>query len=129
MPVKYRLTKINDNITGNTTPRYSVTLVSNGNINLEQIARQISHMSTLTSGEVFGVVESILYVLAEEMKAGKTVSITGLDTFYPTAELTREIDDSGKVRAESIRLKSIAFKPSPGLRKRMSNIQFVKINK
>jgi len=129
MPVKYRLTKINDNITGNTEPRFSVTLISNGNINLEQIARKISQMSSFTSGDIIGTVEGLLHVMAEEMKAGNTVSITGLGTFYPTGELTREVNDPGKVRSESVRLKSIAFRPSPGLRKRMSNIEFVKTNR
>lgn len=42
MAVRYKLTKINDNITDNKTVRYSVTTVSYDNVNLDALAEQIA---------------------------------------------------------------------------------------
>ena len=40
MAVRYKLTKINDNITDNKTVKYSVTTVSYDNVNLDALAEQ-----------------------------------------------------------------------------------------
>ena len=46
MAVRYKLTKINDNITDNKTVKYSVTTVSYDNVNLDALAEQIAGSST-----------------------------------------------------------------------------------
>ena len=52
MAVRYKLTKINDNITDNKTVKYSVTTVSYDNVNLDALAEQIAGSSTFSYGEV-----------------------------------------------------------------------------
>ena len=74
MAVRYKLTKINDNITDNKTVRYSVTTVSS-----------------------------------------------------VTARPNREVEDPLKIRAESIKLKGIGFKPSPKLKERLRSIEFTRM--
>ena len=59
MAVRYKLTKINDNITDNKTVRYSVTTVSYDNVNLDALAEQIAGSSTFSYGEVKGLVENL----------------------------------------------------------------------
>ena len=44
MAVRYKLTKINDNITDNKTVKYSVTTVSYDNVNLDALAEQIARI-------------------------------------------------------------------------------------
>ena len=56
MAVRYKLTKINDNITDNKTVKYSVTTVSYDNVNLDALAEQIAGSSTFSYGEVKGLV-------------------------------------------------------------------------
>ena len=58
MAVRYKLTKINDNITDNKTVKYSVTTVSYDNVNLDALAEQIAGSSTFSYGEVKGLVEN-----------------------------------------------------------------------
>ena len=50
MAVRYKLTKINDNITDKEQVKYSVTTVSYGNVNLDALANQMADMSTSTTG-------------------------------------------------------------------------------
>ena len=88
MAVRYKLTKINDNITDNKTVKYSVTTVSYDNVNLDALAEQIAGSSTFSYGEV---------------------------------------KDPLKIRAESIKLKGIGFKPSPKLKERLRSIEFTRM--
>lgn len=65
MAVRYKLTKINDNITDNKTVKYSVTTVSYDNVNLDALAEQIAGSSTFSYGEVKGLVENLTILIAE----------------------------------------------------------------
>ena len=58
MAVRYKLTKINDNITDKKKVAYSVTTVSYGNVNLDTLAGQMAESSTFTYGDVKGLVET-----------------------------------------------------------------------
>ena len=90
MAVRYKLTKINDNITDNKTVAYSVTTVSYGNVNLDALAGQIAESSTFTYGEVKGLVENLTILIAETLEGGNTVTIDGLGTFSVTARPNRK---------------------------------------
>lgn len=127
MAVKYKLVKINDNITENEETRYSVTTVSYGNVNTDTFSERIADSSTFNIGEVKGMLENLTRMIAGYLKEGYTVSVDGLGTFSVTAQVNREVNDPSRVRAESIKLKSIGFKPSPKLKDRLSNIEFTKL--
>lgn len=88
MAVRYKLTKINDNITDNKTVKYSVTTVSYDNVNLDALAEQIAGSSTFSYGEVKGLVENLTILIAEALEGGNTVTIDGLGTFSVTADPT-----------------------------------------
>lgn len=125
MAVRYKLTKINDNITDNKTVKYSVTTVSYDNVNLDALAEPGS--STFSYGEVKGLVENLTILIAEALEGGNTVTIDGLGTFSVTARPNREVEDPLKIRAESIKLKGIGFKPSPKLKERLRSIEFTRM--
>ncbi len=127
MAVRYKLTKINDNITNNEAVKYSVTTVSYGNVNLDVLAVQIAESSTFTYGDVKGLVENLTFLIAEALKGGNTVTIDGLGTFSVTARPNHEVEDPLKIRAESIKLKGIGFKPSPKLKERLKSIEFTRM--
>ena len=127
MAVRYKLTKINDNITDNKTVKYSVTTVSYDNVNLDALAEQIAGSSTFSYGEVKGLVENLTILIAEALEGGNTVTIDGLGTFSVTARPNREVEDPLKIRAESIKLKGIGFKPSQKLKERLRSIEFTRM--
>lgn len=127
MAVRYKMTRINDNINESGTVKYSVTTVSYGNVNLDSLAEQMSDASTFTYGDVKGMIENLTLLVAETLKRGNTVTIDGLGTFSVTAQPNRDVEEPSKIRAESIKLKSIGFKPSPKLKDRLSNIEFVRL--
>lgn len=75
MAVRYKLTKINDNITGKEQVKYSVTTVSYGNVNLDMLAEQMADASTFTYGDVKGMIENLTLLISEALKEGNTVTI------------------------------------------------------
>lgn len=127
MAVRYKLTRVNDNITGDGEVKYSVTTVSYGNANLDTLAERMADASTFTYGEVKGMIENLIRLIAENLKEGYTVTIDGLGTFTVTAQVNHDVDNPAKVRAESIKLKSIGFKPSPKLKDKLSDIEFTRM--
>ena len=127
MAVRYKLTKINDNITGKAQVKYSVTTVSYGNVNLDTLAEQMADASTFTYGDVKGMIENLTLLISEALKEGNTVTIDGLGTFSVTAQPNRDVEEPSKIRAESIKLKGIGFKPSPKLKNRLSDIEFTRL--
>lgn len=127
MAVRYKLTKINDNITGKEQVKYSVTTVSYGNVNLDMLAEQMADASTFTYGDVKGMIENLTLLISEALKEGNTVTIDGLGTFSVTARPNRDVGEPSEIRAESIKLKGIGFKPGPKLKDRLSNIKFTRM--
>ena len=127
MAVRYKLTKINDNITGKEQVKYSVTTVSYGNVNLDTLAEQMADASTFTYGDVKGMIENLTLLISEALKEGNTVTIDGLGTFSVTAQPNRDVEEPSKIRVESIKLKGIGFKPSPKLKDRLSDIEFTRL--
>lgn len=127
MAVKYKLTKINDNITDRDEVKYSVTTVSSGNVNLDALAEIMTNASTFNYGEIKGMIENLTRLIATNLKEGNTVTIDGLGTFGVTAQPNREVGNPSKIRAESIKLKSISYRPSPKLKERLSDIEFTRL--
>lgn len=127
MAVRYKLVKINNNITESEETKYSVTTVSYGNINLDTLAERMATYSTFNIGEIKGMLENLTRMIADSLKDGYTVSIEGLGTLSVTAQVNREVTAPSQIRAESIKLKSIGFKPSPKLKERLSDIEFTKL--
>lgn len=127
MAVKYKLTKINDNITDRDEVKYSVTTVSNGNVDLDALAEIMTDGSTFNYGEIKGMIENLSRLIAKTLKDGYTVTIDGLGTFGVTAQPNRDVEDPSKIRAESIKLKSISYRPSPKLKERLSDVEFTRL--
>lgn len=127
MAVGYKLTKINDNITGSDKLRYAVTTVSYGNLTLDQLADQMSTASTFTPGDIKGIIENLTRMIADRLKEGYTVTIDGIGTFSVTGQLSKEVTDPTKVRAESVLMKGVGFKPSPKLKERLIDTVFTKV--
>ena len=127
MAVRYKLTKINDNITGKEQVKYSVTTVSYGNVNLDMLAEQMADASTFTYGDVKGMIENLTLLISEALNEGNTGTSDGLGTFSVTAQPNREGEEPSKIRAESSKLKVIVFKPSPKLKDRLSDIEFTRL--
>ena len=96
-------------------------------MDVEKLADAIEANSSLTAGDVKHAIEAFVEQLRLSLTQGDKVKIDGLGTFSVTARPNREVEDPLKIRAESIKLKGIGFKPSPKLKERLRSIEFTRM--
>ena len=107
--------------------KYYASIVREQPVKLRRFAEDISEMSTLTTGDVFGVLELFMKRLNFYMEDGKIVKMGDFGSFSPS------IGSNGSVSPEEINRKSITrykinFRPSPILAERLSKVKFEKVS-
>jgi predicted histone-like DNA-binding protein len=90
-------------------------VVPTGVLTTEEITKHIAHRSTATTGDV----ALVLTMLVDEMKKGLTngyrVQVEGLGIFELTLK-NRPVRTPTEIRSESIRVKSVVFRPAAELK-------------
>lgn len=108
--------------------RYHARVVPYGTVNTETLARQIHSRCTVTPADVKAVLISLSDVVIDELKDGNRVHIEGLGYLQITLECP-PIQSPKEIRAESIRFKSVAFRPEAELRKRLRVTRFERVSR
>ncbi|MCD7935892.1 MAG: HU family DNA-binding protein [Tannerellaceae bacterium] len=127
MSIKYKLTRVNDNITHNPVPRYNVTTVSYNNIRMKQLKERLCGMSAASPGDVSLVLDNLSDLLAEYLREGHTVTIDGIGTFSVTATLAEPLEDPSVVPSGAVRVKAIRFQASKELKEEVAKARFKRI--
>lgn len=65
------------------------------------------------------MIETLIYCIEEELLDGNHVMLDNFGTFSLTVQRKKKADTPDEIRAESIEVKRVAFKPSPRLRRFM----------
>lgn len=68
--------------------------------------------TTYNAAEIRGALELLVDRIRCNLAAGNLVEIEGLGTFSLSLKCTQEVTDPSKIRAESIRIKGVNFRPS-----------------
>mgnify|MGYP006142461275 CR=1 FL=1 len=128
MAVLYKsVPKSQPGVVGGGQIKYYASIVREQPVKLRRFAEDISEMSTLTTGDVFGVLELFMKRLNFYLEDGKIVKMGDFGSFSPS------IGSSGSVSPEEINRNSITrykinFRPSPILAERLSYVKFEKIS-
>lgn len=61
-------------------PRIQLT----GNVNTDQVAREIAQLSSLTSGDVKNVIDNLVTVVARHLQSSESVTLNGFGSFRYT---------------------------------------------
>lgn len=103
--------------------RYHARVVPYGTTDSEALAKRIHDRCTVTPADVKAVLSSLSDVIVEELQSGNRVYIEGLGYLQLTLECPL-VQSVKEVRAESIRFKSVAFRPEADLKKRLCVTRF-----
>ena len=106
---------------------YHARVVPYGTTDTVALAERIHSRCTVTPADVKAVLTSLSDVVIDELKAGNRVHIDGLGYLQITLECPT-VQSPKEVRAESIRFKSIAFRPEAELKKRLCTTKFERIS-
>ncbi|RHJ95221.1 HU family DNA-binding protein [Parabacteroides bouchesdurhonensis] len=107
--------------------RYHARIVTNGTVSTQNLIRNIHNRCTLTPGDIRAVLTSLSEVIVEELQEGRRVNIEGLGYLQMTVECP-DIESPKEIRAESVRFKSVAFRPEVELKKKLRFTPFERIS-
>ena len=81
-------------------------------ITTDHIVKELSKHSAYSAGCVVGVLQEVSDAIVAHLRQGKNVRLDGLGTFS-LALSSREVTDRKEIRAASVKIKKVNFRPVP----------------
>ncbi len=127
MTVMYKsVPKVQPGVLGGGLIKFYATIVRERPVELRKFASEIANMSTLTTTDVFAVLEAFVDRLYVHMEEGRIVRMGDFGTFTPSLNSLSN-DQPESVSRSSIKRFKVNFRPSLLLKGRLSNVQFEKV--
>ncbi|MCD8178043.1 MAG: HU family DNA-binding protein [Tannerellaceae bacterium] len=126
MALQYKIKEIKNMQDTDGNVIYSITLLTGRNTTLREMGELINDKSSITVGDVEGVVKQLIDVIVQQLRMGNTVTIDGLGTFWLSAELKNKIKDPDQITGKDIRIKRICFKPCPEFKEKFKDISITR---
>lgn len=119
--MKFKVEKRRDNI--NHRDLYIPQPVAGQPIGVDEIARQINNMCTVTPADVAAVLEALQIVIARNLSQGNSVRLGKVGSFWVKMNTTAETapDD---VSAENIKEVGVKFRANADLKKLLNEVRF-----
>lgn len=102
--------------------RFHPRIISNGQINTEELSRKIQIRCTLSETDVKAVLDALSHVMGEELGEGRQIHLDGIGYFKPTLTTTQEIRVDTPRRNSKVKLKNIQFRSDQSLKKAIGNV-------
>ncbi|MBQ8673308.1 MAG: HU family DNA-binding protein [Bacteroides sp.] len=99
--------------------RYHARVVNYGQVNTEMLVGEMMKGSSVSRGEVRGMLMTLADKLKEYLGDGRRVTIAGIGTFQVNLRCKREVTDPDEAQSRDIEFKSISFRADKGLREEM----------
>lgn len=109
----------------NRKPRLHARIVTRGTTDTEKLAEDVHSRCSLSTADVMAALVSLSEIIVERLQEGERIHIKGLGYFQMTVKCP-PVKTEKEIRAESIRFKSVAFRPEAELKKELNNTQFVR---
>ena len=85
MSIKYKLIeKGQPGVAGGGTKKWYASIVTDGELDIDDIVKQIEKFSSLSEADIRGVVIAVENVIQEALADSKIIRLDKLGTFYPT---------------------------------------------
>lgn len=126
MSVQFKMIPKKNNLTSPPEVKYYPCAVSQGEVNLDDLARIVASRTTMSRPDCFGVIMALSDVIGESLANGNIVRVDNLGTFQ--LNLTGTPADSDAVIGKSnIKEAKINYRPSKELKNRMKKITYKRI--
>lgn len=104
---------------------YHARYVAMETVGLDYLSRMIADRSSFSTGVVKGVVQLLQDLLVQELSFGNNVNLEGIGTFSAALQCP-PVMDKKKIRAESISFRTVNYKPSTELCKRLRSMPLIR---
>jgi DNA-binding protein, histone-like, putative len=119
MSVLYKLLPIYDNINSNPKKGMTVRPVSRGTVSLSRLTKKMANETPLKQATLKAVIEELAHQVEEALMEGYHVNLGRLGTFSLSVESNRLVESPKEIRAESVSIKRILFRPSAEMTKQV----------
>ena len=96
-----------------------------GTVSSDELAEEIHDRSTLSTADITATLVALADITAEKLRDGQRVYIKGIGYLQMTLQCP-PVESESEIRAESVRFKSVAFRPDAQLKERLSTTHFVR---
>jgi predicted histone-like DNA-binding protein len=103
--------------------KFHARVVTKRTVTTDTLAADIQESSSLTKADVKSVLTALVHAMRNELGHGSRIHVEGLGYFQLTLACP-PVNSPGEVRAESIRVKSITFRPEISFRKSFHSVLF-----
>ncbi len=100
-------------------------VVPKGTVSSDELAEEIHDRSTLSTADITATLVALADITAEKLRDGQRVYIKGIGYLQMTLQCP-PVESESEIRAESVRFKSVAFRPDSQLKERLSTTHFVR---
>lgn len=100
-------------------------VVPKGTVSSDELAKEIHDRSTLSTADITATLVALADITAEKLRDGQRVYIKGIGYLQMTLQCP-PVESESEIRAESVRFKSVAFRPDAQLKERLSTTHFVR---
>lgn len=100
-------------------------VVPKGTVSSDELAEEIHDRSTLSTADITATLVALADITAEKLRDGQRVYIKGIGYLQMTLQCP-PVESESEIRAESVRFKSVAFRPDAQLKERLNTTHFVR---
>lgn len=126
MSVKYKMVPKKNSLVTPPTVKYYPCAVSQGEVNLDDLAKIIASRSTVSTADCYGVIYGLTQVIGEMLSEGKIVKIQSLGSLKVTLHGT-PADTEEELGKSNIKKVNVIYKPAKELKKTLNQISFKRI--
>ena len=84
-------------------------VVLTGNVDTEQVAKEIAELSSLSTGDSKNVIDNLVTVMTRHLQSSESVTLDGLGTFRLTMKSKRNLDHTVSTRSLVTGVKCVRF--------------------
>ena len=111
-----------------TLPKKKYAILKSGDdVNFEELAEEISKVSSLNYGEVMDALGTLIVFIEIQLRHGRAVRLSTLGTLYLTLS-SEGVDADEELTSEAIKKAHIRFRPGKRLKKLTRTLDYVKVH-
>lgn len=123
MSVQFKMIPKKNNLVSPPEVKYYPCAVSQGEVNLDDLARIVASRTTMSRPDCFGVIMALSDVIGEALSDGNIVKIESLGTFS-LAILGTAAETAAPLGKANIKGAKINYKPSKDLKSKVKRITY-----
>lgn len=128
MPIKYKLIeKAEPGVAGGGIKKWYATIVTDGELNVDDLTKQIEKFSSLSEADIRAVIIATENVIQKELSNGKIIRLDKLGSFYPSlsSEGVAEKEDFNVSKIKGVK---VNYRPGKRINDALETVTFHKTN-